>query len=74
MPIPFHGEEMVCIMSGAKKRSNPHVESGWDCIIEDGVRYYVSKKWREKSYKKRGIDNTWVLIIKKIHALKNGSA
>ena len=70
----FQGEEMVCIMSGAKKRSHRNVESNWDCIVADGVRYYVSKKWRDKSYKKRGIDETYALILKKIVSLQNGGA
>lgn len=70
----FQGEMMVCIMSGAKQRSNPNVESGWDCIVADGVRYYVSAKWREKSYKKRGIPKTYELIIKKIASIQNGGA
>lgn len=63
----FTGEMMVCIMSGAKKLSNPNVESGWDCIIYGDYKFYVSKKWREKSYKKRGEAKTWEMIFAKCH-------
>ena len=42
--MTFNGEMMICIMSGEKKRSNPNVESGWDCLVLDGKSYYVSKK------------------------------
>ena len=56
----FENEEMVCIMSGRRQKANPAIESGWDCIQLDDKFYYVSKEWREKSYKKR------VLIFKMI--------
>ncbi|MEM9954359.1 MAG: hypothetical protein AAF846_22300 [Chloroflexota bacterium] len=61
----FTGEMMICVMSGAKRRSNPNVESGWDCVVVDDHKFYVSKKWREKSYRKRGIDKTWEMVLKK---------
>jgi hypothetical protein len=37
----FSGEEMVCVMCGAKRRSHPGVESDWRCVIVDGERFYV---------------------------------
>lgn len=72
MSTPFQGETMVCIMSGAIKRSLPNVESGWDCIVIGDKRYYVSKKWREKSYKKRGEESTWNMVFTKINQLQSG--
>lgn len=65
MPDVFQGETMMCIMSGEKRRSNPKVSSGWDCIELDGKRYYVSAKWRKKSYKKIGIPATQALMLRK---------
>ena len=73
MSLPFQGETMTCIMSGAKKRSNSNASSNWDCVMVDGVRYYVSNKWREKSYKKRGVSATYQLIIQKIMELRGGA-
>lgn len=68
----FRGEIMHCIMSGAKKKSNPNIESNWDCIIVDGKRYYVSDTWREKSYKKRGIEKTYGMVFQKILEIQEG--
>lgn len=67
--IPFMGEEMVCIMSGEKQMSDPTIESGWDCVIADGRKFYVSANWREKSYKKIGYKYTWVQIMAKVVSL-----
>ena len=68
--MTFSGELMICIMSGEKKRSNPNVESGWDCLVLDGKSYYVSKKWRDKSYHKHGIQKTMELMLRKAAQLK----
>jgi len=61
----FQNEEMVCIMSGRRQKANPNIESGWDCIQLDEKFYYVSKQWREKSYKKRGIPATQEMMMRK---------
>ena len=61
----FENEEMVCIMSGRRQKANPAIESGWDCIQLDDKFYYVSKEWREKSYKKRGIPATQEIMMRK---------
>lgn len=45
--------------------SDPKRNSQWDCIILDGERYYVSKEWREASYKERGIKLTWDKMMRK---------
>lgn len=74
MNLPFMGETMVCIMSGPRKRSNSEIESGWDCIIADGKRYYVSVEWREKSYKKIGIEATYTKILLKVAELNGGAS
>lgn len=69
--IPFMGEWMVCIMSGRRQQSNPNVESGWDCIVTNKGRYFVSAQWREKHYKKHGVKHTWIAIMQKISQLDN---
>lgn len=66
----FMGEMMTCIMSGKKKRSHPDIESGWDCIVVGSDKYYVSAGWREASYKRVGISETYMLIVKKIKELQ----
>jgi hypothetical protein len=43
-----------------------------DCILIDGVAYYVSPEWREKSYKKIGVADTYVLILTKIQGKRAG--
>lgn len=67
----FQGEMMTCIMSGETKRSDPNFESGWDCIEIDGSRYYVSAKWRKKSYGQRGIKATQKAMMLKALELHN---
>ena len=67
----FQNEEMVCIMSGRRQKANPNIESGWDCVITDRGKYYVSAQWREKQYKKYGVEKTWTSIMLKVHELDN---
>jgi hypothetical protein len=37
----FSGEVMTCVVCGAKRRSDPGVESDWRCVIVDGERFYA---------------------------------
>ena len=67
----FTGETMTCIMSGRTQKSNPNVESNWDCIQMEDKFYYVSAQWREKSYKKRGIPATQEMMLRKALELFN---
>ena len=39
--LPFMGEMMTCVMCGATRRSDPHVESQWRGIQLDEKRYYA---------------------------------
>lgn len=70
----FSGETMICIMSGATQQHEPNRESDWDCIVYDGASYYVSKEWRDTSYKIRGMKLTYKLILQKMLELHKGAA
>jgi hypothetical protein len=39
--IPFHGEEMTCVLCERAEISDPSVESGWRSIDLDESRFYI---------------------------------
>lgn len=41
-PLPFLGEEMMCIVCGAVEQSEPNISKGWRCIeLDHRSRYYI---------------------------------
>jgi len=40
-PLPFEGQEMVCVLCGATQTSDPAIESNWRAVQWEGQIYYA---------------------------------